>query len=69
MKRTFLICGLLSLCLTGCMNAGEVSQSDAEKNAQAFSKDAYEQAMIKAGKGAELEEAKKREAESLRGGQ
>jgi hypothetical protein len=53
----------------GCSNPGEVSQSDAVRNQEAFSQDAYEKAMIKAGKGKELEEEKKRNAAHLQGGQ
>lgn len=60
---------ILGITLLGCVGSSEVSQNDATKNQQAFSQDAYEQAMIKAGKGKELEEEKKRNAEYMRGGQ
>ena len=49
------------------MNA-EVTQSDAEKNKKEFSQDAYEDAMRKAGKGAELDAEKKRNAGYLNEG-
>ena len=64
-KATLLL--LVGGLLIGCVGSSEVSESDAVKNQQAFSQDAYEQAMIKAGKGKELEEEKKRNAAYLAG--
>lgn len=68
MARLLSLIGLGCL-LTGCIGSSEVSQIDATKNQNAFSQDAYEKAMIKAGKGKELEEEKKRNAEYLKGSQ
>lgn len=69
MKRLKILLLAIVACACGCMTTGEVSQADAVKQQNAFSQDAYEQAMIKAGKGKELEEEKKRNAEYMKGGQ
>lgn len=45
--------------LGGCTDS-EVSAADVEKNQIEFSQDSYEKAMIKSGRGKELEEEKKR---------
>ncbi|MBC8065381.1 MAG: hypothetical protein H7Y17_11155 [Chlorobia bacterium] len=57
------------LAVAGCVPDAEVSQSDSQKNRQEFSQENYERAMIAAGKGKELEEEKRRNAEYLKGGQ
>ena len=49
--------------VSGCGASSQVSLSDMERNKKEFSQEAYEAAMIKAGKGAELEEEKRRNAE------
>lgn len=61
---------VVAAALAGCGSDG-VTQADAERNKQEFSQENYEKAMIAAGKSAELEEEKKRNAEYLRtqGGQ
>lgn len=55
------------LAAVGCGPDSEVTQADVEKNQREFSQESYEQAMIRAGKGAELEEEKKRNAAHLAG--
>jgi hypothetical protein len=67
--KLIVLCGLIAQVCIGCMPDAEVTQSDVEKNQKEFSQEAYEQAMIKAGKGKELEEEKKRNAAYLNGGQ
>ena len=51
----------------GCTKA-EVTEADTERMRREFSQENYERAMKEAGRGAELEEQKKREAEHLQGG-
>lgn len=58
-----LIAGFL---LVGCASS-EITRNDAEKNKREFSQEAYEAAMKKAGKGAELEAEKARNAAYLSG--
>jgi hypothetical protein len=62
---TILIAGIA---LAGCGVDSEVTQSDVEKNRKEFSQENYEAAMIKAGKGKELEEEKKRNAAHMAAG-
>lgn len=65
--------GWLALCIltAGCSGSvdSDVTRSDVEKNQREFSQEAYEDAMRKAGKGAELEAEKQRNKEHLEGGQ
>ena len=65
--RKLLVAALTVVAAVGCGDKGEVSESDAAKNKEAFSQEAYEDAMKKAGKGAELEAEKKRNAAYLQG--
>ena len=61
MKLAWTAIGLcLVVALTGC-NTGEVSQDEMEQVRQEMSRETYEEAMIEAGRGAELE-AEKAEA-------
>jgi hypothetical protein len=55
------------LALSGC-NAGTVSQGDQEAVRKEMGTEAYEEAMRKAGRGAELEAQKKADAERMQGG-
>ena len=50
-----------SAVLAGC-SSGTTSDADNQKLVKEFSQESYEQAMINAGKGAELEAEKKRDA-------
>lgn len=63
-----LISVLPLLILAGCASTG-VTEADQAAIQKEFSKDNYEKAMKDAGKGAELEEEKRKEAEYLKGGQ
>ena len=65
MRIGLLVVALAGVVLYGCQKS-EVTNADAEKLKQEFSKDNYEKAMKEHGKGAELEQEKK--AEQERGG-
>ena len=54
--------------LQGCVSS-EITRDDVEKNKREFSQSAYEDAMKKSGRGAELEAEKQRNAAYLNGGQ
>ena len=58
---------LASLVMTGCAKS-EVTNSDIDGLAKTYSNDSYEDAMRKAGRGAELEEQKRMAAERGQGG-
>jgi predicted small lipoprotein YifL len=66
--RKLLIALPVLAALAGCGDRGEVTEADAARNAKAFSKEAYEDAMRKSGRGAELEEQRRREAAREQGG-
>jgi len=68
MARYFLILACVLTVTLGCVDS-DVSASETEKNLKEFSQDSYDQAMIKAGKGKELEEEKKRNAAHMAGQQ
>lgn len=57
----------IALVVAGCNSSG-VSESDQAKVSKEFSRESYEKAMVDAGKGKELEEEKRKEAEHLNGG-
>ncbi len=54
----------LSLFLAGCGPKTGISSSEAEAQSKEWGQDAYEEAMIKAGKGDELKAEKEKWAES-----
>lgn len=58
---------VMALMVAGCNSSG-VSESDQAKVSKEFSRESYEKAMVDAGKGKELEEEKRKEAEHLNGG-
>jgi hypothetical protein len=58
MKRLALLLPLVAALVVGCGAKTEVSHSDAEKNREAFSQEAYEEAMRKAGREDELAQEK-----------
>jgi uncharacterized protein YcfL len=67
--RLALLVFLGAIALAGCSSSGEVSESDQEKMKKEFSQENYEKAMIAAGRGKELEDEKKRNAQSMQGQQ
>lgn len=67
MKTLAAIFGLGALLLLGGCSK-DVDEATYEKQKQDFSRDNMEEAMKKAGKGAEWEEHKRKEAEFLKGG-